>query len=89
MANYNTFVVVKCNKSIVELVTSSAYKAARKLSKGYRLEVWNENQRVSTIYAHQAHKLERYLETEREYRSYKQTKAEFYNAKRRIMRTCG
>ena len=84
MAKYNTFIV--CKKAKVELVTSSARKALALLWKGKRIEVWNENERVRTIYERTSDWMDMYIEAEKEYVGMKQLAAEVRNIKRGIMR---
>jgi hypothetical protein len=87
MAKYNTFVVCDCRKRSTVLVTSSARKANAALWKGRRVDVWNENERTLTIYAHQAGKFRNYLQAEKEYIRKKQLEAEVKNLERGIRRT--
>ena len=86
MAKYNTFLVMDTQTRKPELVTSSARKATAQLCKGKRVEVWNENERVGIVYAHQNDKMRPYIEAEREYIRNKQMAAEVRNAQRGIMR---
>lgn len=86
MAKYNTFVVCDCAKRTVLLVTSSARKANAALWKGRRVEVWNENERVAIVYAHQADRMHGYIQTEKEYIRMKQLTAEVKNLERGIIR---
>lgn len=86
MAKYNTFLVVDTKTRRPLLVTSSARKAKGELWKGRRVEVWNENAKVRTIYARQSDGMDIYIATEKEYISMKQLAAEARNLKRGIMR---
>lgn len=86
MANYNTFVVIGCKRNNTILVTSSARKAKGELWKGRRVDVWNENAKVRTIYARQSDGMDIYIAAEKEYISMKQLAAEARNLKRGIMR---
>jgi len=86
MAKYNTFLLVDTKTRRPLLVTSSARKAKGELWKGRRVEVWNENAKVRTIYARQSAGMDIYIATEKEYISMKQLAAEARNLKRGIMR---
>ena len=86
MAKYNTFLLVDTKTRRPLLVTSSARKAKGELWKGRRVEVWNENAKVRTIYARQSDLMDIYIATEKEYISMKQLAAEARNIKRGIMR---
>lgn len=82
MANYNTFLVTSTKgKSL--LVTSSARKARQQLQTGVRVEVWNANAKVETIYTKTRAALDRYVTAERDYIRAKQEAAERRNMKRR------
>ena len=87
MANYNTFLVVDCKTRRPLLNTSSARKASRLLQTGVRVEVWNNNAIVETIYERdrrlEGNPLRPYIEKEREYIRDKQARAEKRNAARR------
>ena len=87
MANYNTFVVVDCKSRKSVLITSSARKANRELRTGFRVEVWNGNSCVETIYERdkkrEQHPLGPYIERERDYIREKQKRAEARNQRRR------
>ena len=88
MANYNTFVVVDCKSRKSILTTSSARKASACLRTGVRVEVWNSNNLVETIYERDKNKenspLGPYIELEKEYHRKKQMAAERRNMKRRM-----
>lgn len=86
MAKYNTFVVQRTNNGRAVLVTSSARKAKQSLAVGFRVEVWNENQKQETIYTRTVKKLDRYITAEREYIRNKQATAEARNKARRARR---
>lgn len=83
MANYNTFVVVDCKARNLMLVTSSAKKAASCLTTGIRIEVWNDNSKVVTVYDHSRWKIRPYILLEREYIRKKQEKAERRHERKR------
>ena len=83
MAKYNTFVVQKTNNGQAVLVTSSARKAKRALSVGFRVEVWSANEKQETIYTRTAKRLDKYITAEREYIRKKQAAAEARNKARR------
>lgn len=86
MAKYNTFVVQQTKGGRALLVTSSARKVKPMLTPGVRVEVWNENQKVETIYTRTSAKLDTYVAAEREYIRVKQAKAEQRNKARRARR---
>lgn len=86
MAKYNTFVVIECKRNRTILVTSSARKANSELWKGRKVEVWNENERVGIVYAHQSGKMRTFIQTEKEYIRMKQLTAEVKNLERGILR---
>ena len=87
MAKYNTFVVIDIKKRKTLLVTSSARKANTMLATGRRIEVWNDNERLETIYERdkrrEANPLGPYIEQERAYIQAKQAAAEQRNKQRR------
>ena len=87
MANYNTFLVIDCKTRRTLLNTSSARKASRMLQTGVRIEVWNNNAMVETIYERdkraEGNPLRAYIEKERDYIREKQARAEKRNAARR------
>ena len=86
---YNTFVVINCKSRAVELVTSSAKKAAKMLCVGRRVDVWNCNEIVERIHAKEKEKnpMGPYIMAEREYIRQKQNRAEEEN-KRRYTNEC-
>lgn len=75
MAAYNTFVVMDCKKRTPLLVTSSARKAGRLLSPGFRIEVWSDNSKQQVIYHKNAVELKPYISLEKAYIGKKQAKA--------------
>ena len=88
MANYNTFLVVDCYTRKSVLVTSSARKAKEHLAKGVRVEVWNNNQKIETIYSPgkkncNKNPLGSYIEAEKEYIGKRQMQAERRNRMRK------
>ncbi len=90
MANYNTFVVVNTKTRKTVLTTSSARKANKLLTTGFRVEVWNGNDKLETIYERdkrrEANPLGPYIEMERAYIRRKQAAAEQRNNRRRARR---
>lgn len=91
MANYNTFIVVDCNSRKSILTTSSARKSSKLLQKGFRIEVWNENEKIETIYNSDkkielGNPMSPYIEAEREYIRQKQARAEARNKARKRKR---
>lgn len=83
MAKYNTFVVYDCKKRKNLLVTSSARKAKGELHTGIKIEVWNENIHIETIYLKTMRGLDKYVSKEKQYIAKKQTKAELRNKRRK------
>ena len=83
MADYNTFMVYDCKKRKTILITSSARKAKNMLHTGFKIEVWNSNNLIETIYTKQIINLDRYISLEKEYIKRKQLKAKSRNDKRR------
>lgn len=83
MAKYNTFVVCDCRKHKNILVTSSARKAKEKLCTGIKVEVWNGNTHIETIYSRKAKDIYKYIELEKRYIAKKQANAQIRNDQRR------
>lgn len=83
MAKYNTFVVYDCKKRKVTLVTSSARKAECELMKGFKVEVWNENTYIETVYYNHVEHLDKYIEMEKQYVAERQRRATERNKRRR------
>ena len=82
MANYNTFIVVDCKSKKSILTTSSARKSAKLLQTGVRIDVWNNNEKVETVYAKDRSPMKPYIEAEREYIRQKQARAEERNKRK-------
>ena len=87
MANYNTFIVVDCNSRKSVLTTSSARKANGLLKTGYRVDVWNNNIKIETLYGKDKRKnynpLAPYIKLEKEYIRDKQARAEERNRRKK------
>lgn len=83
MAKYNTFVVYDCKRRKNLLVTSSARKAKGELHVGVKVEVWNENTYIETVYARTMRGLDKYVSEEKQYIAKKQAKAELRNKRRK------
>lgn len=83
--NYNTFAVCDCKSRKPILITSSARKAYSLLEVGKRVDVWNKNTKVETIYGHGQYKkrLLPYIELEKAYIKERQERATARNAQRR------
>lgn len=85
MANYNTFLVYDCKKRKPILVTSSARKANKLLKTGTRIDVWNKNTKIESIYEsdkrREGNPLSPYIAFEKEFISKKQQKATKRNKK--------
>ena len=86
MANYNTFVVVDCNSRKSILTTSSARKANDVLKTGFRVDVWNNNEKICTIYEKTRDLIKPYIQAEKEYIRKKQARAEARNKARKRKR---
>lgn len=83
MAKYNTFVVYDCKKRHNLLVTSSARKAKSEMYKGIKVEVWNENVHIETIYNKHLNRIDKYISLEKQYIAQKQMKATQRNQRRK------
>lgn len=83
MTKYNTFVVCDCRKRKNILVTSSARKAKCELCTGTKVEVWNENAYVETVYSRKAKDLDKYIALEKQHIAKKQANAQRRNELRR------
>lgn len=93
MANYNTFVVYDCKARKNVLVTSSARKASKLLAKGYKVEVWNGNRKLETLYEHHKKRennpLGPYISLEKEFIADKQNKATLRKKRKRACKHDG
>lgn len=83
MANYNTFGLVNTKTRKILLITSSARKCKKAFVKGCRIEVWNGNTLVNTIYNKNLSEIDNYIKVEKQYITEKQRKAEMRNRKRK------
>lgn len=83
MANYNTFIIVNCKTRNPVLVTSSARKADKALFVGFRVEVWNDNKKVETVYTNRKKRLTPYIQQEKEYIRKKQEHATLKNQRQK------
>lgn len=83
MAKYNTFNLIDTKSRRSLLVTSSARKCKGEFKKGYRIDVWNENNLVNVIYNKNLHEIDRYVKAEKDHIASKQAKAEKRNKKNR------
>ena len=83
MANYNTFALVdtKTRKSV--FVTSSARKCKKEFENGLRIDVWNNNKLVESIYSRNIDAINKYIKIEKEYIATKQKRAEERNKRRK------
>lgn len=86
MANYNTFIVVDCNSRKSILTTSSARKSNALLQTGFRIDVWNNNEKICTIYEKTRELMKPYIQSEKEYIRQKQARAEERNRARKRKR---
>lgn len=82
MANYNTFAVVESRHGKILLITSSARKAEKELCVGRRIEVWNNNERVTSITMKTKSRMGAFSRIEKDYIRKKQEKAEARNRRR-------
>ena len=90
MANYNTFGLVDTKTRKILLITSSARKCKKAFSKGHRIEVWNGNALVKTIYNKNLSEIDEYTQLEKSYIAEKQRKAEARNKRRKLkQKGCG
>lgn len=83
MANYNTFAVCDCKKHKNLLITSSARKAKDKLCIGIKVEIWNNNTYIETVYSRKAKDLDKYIIQEKQYIAKKQANVQRRNEQRR------
>lgn len=85
MANYNTFIVVDCNSRKSILTTSSARKSIELLGSGFRIDVWNNNSKICTVYEKTKELMKPFVQAEKDYIRKKQERAEARNkAKKRV-----
>lgn len=84
MANYNTFNLVDTKKRKILLTTSSARKCKKELEKGCRIDVWNENTFIESIYVRNADEINKYVRLEKEHIASKQKRAEERNKRRKL-----
>lgn len=84
MANYNTFGLIDTKTRRILLITSSARKCKQAFIKGQRIEVWNGNTLVNTIYNKNLAEIDKYIKLEKQYIAEKQKKAEARNKKRKM-----
>lgn len=83
MANYNTFGLIDTKTRKILLITSSARKCKKAFVKGCRIEVWNGNSLINTIYNKNLSAIDEYIKAEKQYIAEKQRKAELRNKKRK------
>ena len=83
LANYNTFGLIDTKTRKVLLITSSARKCKRAFVKGHRIEVWNGNTLVNTIYNKNLAEIDKYINLEKQHIAEKQRKAELRNKRRK------
>ncbi len=82
MANYSTFVVVDYKKRKNILTTSSARKAKKLLTIGFKIEIWNKNLLSDVVYTKTINKLNEYVQNEKDYIKAQQKRAEERNKRR-------
>lgn len=83
LANYNTFGLVNTKTRKILLITSSARKCKKAFIKGHRIEVWNGNTLVNTIYNKNLADIDEYIRLEKQHIANKQRKAEARNKRRK------
>lgn len=83
MANYNTFALVDTKTKRTLLVTSSARKCKKAFQDGLRVDVWNNNSLVESIYGRNIETINKYIKLEKEYIALKQKRAEERNKRRK------
>lgn len=83
MANYNTFQLIDTKSRKTLITTSSARKCKREFVKGYRVDVWNGNELIESIYAKNIDDINKYVRMEKEYIAQKQAQATLRNQRRR------
>lgn len=83
MANYNTFNLVDTKSRKTIITTSSARKCKRAFLKGYRIDVWNGNVLMESIYNRNIESIDKYVRLEKEHIAKKQKQAEIRNQRRR------
>lgn len=83
VANYNTFGLIDTKTRKILLITSSARKCKKAFLKGYRIEVWNGNVLVNTIYNKSLSEIDKYIKLEKQHIAEKQRKAELRNKRRK------
>jgi hypothetical protein len=64
MAKGYIFVVVKCKRNIILLVTHSARLAMHHLTEGRRVDIWRTNRLVRKLYSGERFKLMTYVKEE-------------------------
>lgn len=84
MANYNTFNLIDTKTRKTIFTTSSARKCKKAFEKGYRVDVWNNNRLIETIYSRNLNNINKYVVLEKEYIANKQKKAEERNRRRKL-----
>lgn len=78
----NTFVVYDCSKRKNILITQSARKAKEMIFVGAKIEVWNDDALIETMYVKNIGKIEKYIDLQKEYIARKQMQAEQRNRRR-------
>lgn len=77
------FVIINCKQRKVVGVINSARKAKGFIGKGVKIEVWENNICIETIYAKQCKKFDRFISQEKAYIGWKQKQAEKRNKRRK------
>ena len=84
MANYNTFNLIDTKTRKTIFTTSSARKCKKAFEKGYRIDIWNNNKLIETIYNRNIENINKYVRLEKEHIANKQKRAEERNMRRRM-----
>lgn len=79
----NVFVVFDCKRRKAEFATLSARKALNVLDVGKRIEVWNNETLIETVYSRGRNKMHPYIVQEKEFIGKRQAKAEQRNKMRK------
>lgn len=79
----NVFVVYDCKMRKNIAITQSARKARDRLYVGAKIEVWNDNKLIETIYVKNIRKIDKYIGLQKQYIGIKQAKAEERNKRRK------
>lgn len=79
MMRPDIFMVYDCKKREPILITQSARKAKHELRTGIKIEVWNNDKHIETIYARMSRNIDKYVSLQKQYIGKKQVEAEQRN----------